>query len=138
MDIFYCFQNKKPSWLDSTLNFTQNQKYFCCLSAQQTSTAKLLPFFRKLKKKVRALRINLIPVFILFKNPALWLFCRYSPLTLCKKSEKSLEPLLRKLGCQPTNQSTNNANLETFSRISLNQELFSKIRLCHFFTFIVP
>ena len=29
-------------------------------------------------------------------------------------------------------------NLETFSRISPNQEFFSKIRLCHFSTFIVP
>ena len=30
------------------------------------------------------------------------------------------------------------ANLETFSRISPNQEFSSKIRLCHFSTFIVP
>ena len=29
-------------------------------------------------------------------------------------------------------------NLETFSRISPNQEFFSKIRLCGFSTFIVP
>ena len=38
-----------------------------------------------------------------FKNPALWLFYLYSPLTSCKKSEKSLEPFLRKLHYQPTN-----------------------------------
>ena len=30
------------------------------------------------------------------------------------------------------------ANLETFSRISPNQDFFSKIRLCDFSTFIVP
>ena len=30
------------------------------------------------------------------------------------------------------------ANLETFSRISANQEFFSKIRLCDFSTFTVP
>ena len=36
-----------------------------------------------------------------------------------------------------TNQPTN-ANLETFSRISANQDFFSKIQLCDFSTFIVP
>ena len=30
------------------------------------------------------------------------------------------------------------ANLETFLRISPNQEFFSKIQLCHFSIFIVP
>ena len=39
-----------------------------------------------------------------FKNPALSLFYLYSSLTSCKKSEKSLEPFLRKLRYQPTNQ----------------------------------
>ena len=34
----------------------------------------------------------------------LWLFYLYSPLTSCKKSEKSLEPFLRSLHYQPTNQ----------------------------------
>ena len=38
-----------------------------------------------------------------FKNLALSLFYLYSPLTSCKKSEKSLEPFLRKLRYQPTN-----------------------------------
>ena len=42
-----------------------------------------------------------------FKNPALSLFYLYSPLTSCKKSEKFLEPFLRKLCYQPTNQPTN-------------------------------
>ena len=37
-----------------------------------------------------------------FKNPALRVFHLYSPLTSCEKSEKSLEPLLRKLPHQPT------------------------------------
>ena len=41
------------------------------------------------------------------KNPALSLFYIYSPLTSCKKSGKSLEPFLRKLCYQPTNQPTN-------------------------------
>ena len=53
--------------------------------------------------------------------PALWLFYLYSPLTLCKKSEKSLEPFLRKLRYKPTN-----VNLETFSQISPNQFFFQK------------
>ena len=41
-----------------------------------------------------------------FLNQALPLFYLYSPLTSCKKSEKSLEPFLRKLHYQPTNQPT--------------------------------
>ena len=44
---------------------------------------------------------------ILVKNPALSPFYLYSSLTSCRKSEKSLEPLLRKLRYQPTNQPTN-------------------------------
>ena len=44
---------------------------------------------------------------IFFKNPALWLFYLYRPLTSCKKSEKSLRPFLRKLRYQPTKQPTN-------------------------------
>ena len=38
-----------------------------------------------------------------FQNPTLSLFYLYSPLTSCKKSEKSLELFLRKLRYQPTN-----------------------------------
>ena len=44
---------------------------------------------------------------IFFKNPALWLFYLYIPLTSCKKSGKSLQPFLRKLRYQPTNQQFN-------------------------------
>ena len=40
---------------------------------------------------------------IFFKNPALWFFFLYSPLTSCKKSQKPLEPFLRNLRYQPTN-----------------------------------
>ena len=78
-----------------------------------------------------------------FKNPALSLFYLYSPLTSCKKSEKSWESFPRKRHYQPTNQPTKYrsvwfwANLETFSRISPNQEFFSKIFLSDFSTFIV-
>ena len=48
-----------------------------------------------------------------FKKNRLWLFYLYSPLTSCKKSEKSLEPFLRKLRYKPTNQPiiTNNTYL---------------------------
>ena len=38
-----------------------------------------------------------------FSKIRLSLFYLYSPLTSCKKSEKSLEPFLRKLRYQPTN-----------------------------------
>ena len=52
---------------------------------------------------------------IFFKNPALWLFYLYSPLTSCKKSEKSLKPFPRKQHCQPNNQPiiSNNTELKT-------------------------
>ena len=51
--------------------------------------------------------------FFFFKNPALSLSYLYSPLTSCKKSQKSLEPFLRKLRYQPTNRPiiTNNTDL---------------------------
>ena len=42
-----------------------------------------------------------------FKIPAQSLFYLYSPLTSGKKSEKSLEPFLRKLRYQSTNQPVN-------------------------------
>ena len=55
--------------------------------------ANLEPFF-----------VNISETRIFFKNPALWHFYLYSPLTSCKKSLKSLEPFLRKLHYQLTNQ----------------------------------
>ena len=42
-----------------------------------------------------------------FSKIRLWLFCLYSPLTSCKKSEYCLEPFLRRLRYQPINQPTN-------------------------------
>ena len=50
------------------------------------------------------------------KNLALWLFYLYSPLTSCKKSEKCLEPFLRKLRYQPTNQPTSYYQQHQFYR----------------------
>ena len=41
------------------------------------------------------------------------LFYLYSPITSCKKSEKFLEPFVRKLRYQPTNQPTNQVLLTT-------------------------
>ena len=43
----------------------------------------------------------------IFSKIPLSLFYLYSPLTSCKKSEKSLEPFLRKLRYKPNNQPTN-------------------------------
>ena len=48
-----------------------------------------------------------------------------------KSPEKSLEPFLKKLRYQPTNQPPS-ANLETLSQIPPNQDIFSKLRLCDF------
>ena len=47
---------------------------------------------------------NISPNQDFFKKIQLSLFYLNSPLTSCKKSEKSLEPFLRKLHYQPTNQ----------------------------------
>ena len=60
-----------------------------------------------------------------FSKIWLWLFHLYSLLNSCKKSENPLSCFWE--NCV-TNQPTN-ASLETFSRISPNQEFFSKIRL---------
>ena len=62
------------------------------------------------------------------KNPALWLFYLYSPLTSCKKSEKSLEPFLRKLCYQPNNQpiTKNTVFLEPDWRRSKKQQKKTK------------
>ena len=63
---------------------------------------------------------------IFFLNRALSLFYLYSPLTSCKKSEKCLEPFLRKLRYQPTNQPNIKVSdfgliWRRFLRISSNQ-----------------
>ena len=57
--------------------------------------------------------VNVSKSRIFFKNPALSIFYIYSPLTSCKKSEKSLQPFLRKLRYKPSKQPviTNNTNL---------------------------
>ena len=55
----------------------------------------------------------------------------YLLLTSAQKPKK--EPFLRKIS-----SAWFWANLETFSRISPNQDFFSKIRLSYFSTFIVP
>ena len=54
-----------------------------------------------------------------FSKIRLSLFYLYSPLTSCKKSEKSLEPFLRKLRYQPTNQPTNYYQQHRSCRTSL-------------------
>ena len=66
-----------------------------------------------------------------FKNLALSLFYLYSPLTSCKKSEKSLEPLLRKLHYQPTNQATNYYQQHRSYRSSLTpvQKIYENIQV---------
>ena len=68
-----------------------------------------------------------------FKNPPLSLFYLFSPLTSCKKSEKSLEPFRRKLRYQPTNQPTNHYQQHRFYRTSLTPVqnfLNLSIRIC--------
>ena len=83
--------------------------------------------------------LRISPNHFFFLNRALSLFYLYSPLTSCKKSEKCLEPFLRKLRYQPTNQP--NIKVSDFGLIwrprkyLLNQEFFSKIWLSLFYLY---
>ena len=77
-------------------------------------------------------RSNISQVLIFLKNRFHSNWRSHLVLTSGRKPKKSLKPFLRKIPVCFW------ANLETFSRIPPNQELFSKIRLCHFSTFIVP
>ena len=93
-------------------------KVYLVLTSGQNPKKSLEPFLKKISECLILgyfgdLFANISKSRIFFKNPALSLFYLYSPLTSCKKSEKSLEPLLRKLRYQPTNQSiiTNNTDL---------------------------
>ena len=69
-----------------------------------------------------------------FKNLALSLFYLYSPLTSCKKSEKSLQPFLRKLLYQPTNQ--RNMKVSDFGLIWRTFRKYLQIK--SFFKYQVP
>ena len=92
--------------------FHSNWRSYLVLTQGQKPKKLLEPFLRKISKWLfwanmeTFSRISPNQEFF-FKNPALWLFCPYSPLTSCEKSQKSLQPLLRKLRYQPTNQPTN-------------------------------
>ena len=97
--------------------FHSNWRPYLVLTSGQKPKKSLEPFLRKILKCLILgwfgdLFVNLSKLRIFFRNPALSLFCLYSPLTSCKKSEKSLELFLRKLRYQPTNQPiiANNAN----------------------------
>ena len=70
---------------------------------------------------------------ILFKNPTLLLFYLYSPLTSCKKSEKSLEPFLSKLLYQPANQPTNQPIITNNTDLIGSRWRQSKINLKFYF-----
>ena len=76
-------------------------------------------------------RSNISQLLIFLKNRFHSNWRSYLVLTSGRKPKKSLKPFLRKIPVCFW------ANLETFSRISPNQELFSKIRLRHFSTFTV-
>ena len=94
--------------------FHSNWRSYLVLTPGQKPKKKLLESFLG-KKSVSDfgwfgdLFANISKSRIFFKNPALWFFYVYSPLlTSCNKSEKSLEPFLRKLRYQPI--ITNNTN----------------------------
>ena len=69
---------------------------------------------------------------IFFKNPTLSLFYLYSPLTSYKKSEKSLEPLLRKLRYQSTNYYQKHRSYRTW--VTPVQQKFRLSNLMIFYT----
>ena len=78
--------------------FHSNWRSYLVLTSGQKPNKLLELVLRKISKCL------IIKSIIFFTNLALWLFYLYSPLTSCKKSEKSLEPFLRNLRYQPTNQ----------------------------------
>ena len=85
--------------------FLSNWKSYLVLTSGQKPKKLLEPFLRKISVWFWAnletfSRISPDQEFF-FKNPALWLFHLYNPLTSCKKSDKSVEPFLRKLHYQP-------------------------------------
>ena len=88
--------------------FHSNWRSYLILTSGQKPKKSLQLFLRKISKclilgQFGDLFANISKSRFFFKNPALWRFYLYSPLTSCKKSEKSLEPFLRKLRYQPTN-----------------------------------
>ena len=92
--------------------FHSNWRLYLVPTSGQKPKKSLEPFLRKLSKclilgKFGDFFTNISKSRFFFKNADLWVFCLYSPLTSCKKLEKSLEPFLRKLRYQPTNQPTN-------------------------------
>ena len=98
--------------------FHSNWRSYLVLTSGQKPKKSLEPFLRKISKclilgSFGDLFANISKPRSCLKNPALSLFYLYSPLTSCKKSEKSSEPFLRKLHYQPTNQPiiTKNTNL---------------------------
>ena len=91
--------------------FHSNWRSYLVLTSGQKPKKSLEPFLRKISVSDfgliwRLFCENLQIKKFFFKNPALSLFYLYSPLTLCKISEKSFEPFLRKLRHQPTKQPT--------------------------------
>ena len=82
----------------------KNQKN-CCNRFWEKYQCLILGYFGDLFTNISKSRI-------FFKNPVLPLFYLHSPLTSCKKSEKSLQLFLGKQHYEPTNQPiiTNNTN----------------------------
>ena len=116
--------------------FHSNWMSYLVLTSGQKPKKSFEPFLRKISRCLILgyfgdLFANISKSRIFFKNPTLSLFYLYSPLTSCKKSEKSLEPFLRKLRYQPTNQPiiTNNTDLIGHWRRSKNQRCFLKMSM---------
>ena len=96
--------------------FDSNWRSHLLLTSDQKPKKSLGLFLRKISVSDfgliwRRLREHL-QINIFYKNPSLSLFYLYSLLTSCKKLEKSLEPFLRKLRYQPTNQPINTNNTD--------------------------
>ena len=95
-------------------NFSEKQvsfklKVIFSINLGQKPKKSLEPVLRKISKclilgQFGGLFANISKSIFSFKNAVLSLFYLYSPLTSCKKSEKSLELFLSKLSYQPTNQ----------------------------------
>ena len=68
------------------------------------------------------------PTRIFFKNWALSLFSTYQPLTSCKISKKSNEPILRKLGCKNWPDGQTDGQTDRYEIIGPSQSVGPKKR----------
>ena len=137
--LFYRFLNKNKNTLtgpENCKNRTRHQAPLSCAKSRKTNDAKSI---NRPKTSIWAIvshfRGQISPNYKFFwKNRFHSNWRSYTVLTSGPKTKK----IVRAVFWEKCQSVWFWANFETFLRVSLNQEFFSKIRLCHFSTFMVP